>query len=95
MNIIELMLNINQLNSLKDIYQLFSNLSDNVTQLINKNAIIWLDEININDDEYIHIEKLNTIMKIISHDQLIESLKGNLDDIIIIVFNTLIQRIYC
>jgi len=69
------MLNTNQVNSLKHIYQLFSNIIDNAT--------IWADEINENDNQDIHLEKLSLIMNVISDYQ--ERIEGEIDDIIIIV----------
>jgi hypothetical protein len=52
------MLNNIQINSLKNIYQLFSNIFDIASP--------WTNEINQNDDINDHIEKLSLIMRMIS-----------------------------
>jgi|688.fasta_scaffold2625142_1 hypothetical protein len=69
------MLNNNQINSLKNIYQLFSNIFDI--------ASAWINEINENDIINDHIEKLSIIMRLISDIK--EDIEGDLDDILIIV----------
>jgi hypothetical protein len=69
------MLNNNQINSLKNIYQLFSNIFDIASP--------WTNEINQKDDINDHIEKLSLIMRMISDIK--EDIEGDLDDILIIV----------
>lgn len=69
------MLNKNQIISLKNIYQLFNNISDA--------GSIWMNELKENDEVDIHIEKLSVIMNLISNIN--EKIDGELDDIIIIV----------
>jgi len=69
------MLNNNQINSLKNIYQLFSNIFDI--------ASAWINEINEKDIINDHIEKLSLIMRMISDIK--EDIEGDLDDILIIV----------
>ena len=69
------MLNNIQINSLKNIYQLFSNIFDIASP--------WTNEINQNDDINDHIEKLSLIMRMISDIK--EDIEGDLDDILIIV----------
>jgi hypothetical protein len=55
------MLNINQINNLKFIYQLFAN--------IKNYAIIWSNEIKENDETENHIDKLNMILNSIKETE--------------------------
>ena len=72
-----------QLLSLKNIYQLFTNISDYST--------IWVNEIKESDEINLHIEKLTIIMNLISN--ISEKIEGELDDIIIIVEENLKEYI--
>jgi hypothetical protein len=69
------MLTKDQFNSLKSIYNLFYNVADN--------GLIWLNELNINDSQKNHIEKLTNIIYSITN--ISDNIDGELDDIIIIV----------
>lgn len=69
------MLTKDQFNSLKSIYNLFYNVSDH--------GLLWLKELNINDSQKIHIEKLTNIIYSITN--ISDKIDGELDDIIIIV----------
>ena len=69
------MLTETQLISLKNIYSLFTNVCSDATY--------WCNNINIKDDVNIHIEKLTTIMNLITND--VQIYEGNIDEIIIIV----------
>ena len=77
------MLNNNQINSLKNIYQLFSNIFDIASS--------WITEINEKDEVTNHIEKLGIIMNLISDIK--EQIEGDLDDILIIVEENLKEYI--
>ena len=77
------MLNNNHINSLKNIYQLFSNIFDI--------AASWTTEINEKDEVVDHIEKLGIIMNLISDIK--EQIEGDLDDILIIVEENLKEYI--
>lgn len=68
------MLNINQINNLKFIYQLFANIKNYAT--------IWYEEINEKDEIENHIDKLNMILNNIKEP---ESNINNIDELIIIV----------
>jgi len=72
-----------QLLSLRNIYQLFTNISDYST--------IWVNEIKESDEINLHIEKLTIIMNLISN--ISEKIEGELDDIIIIVEENLKEYI--
>jgi hypothetical protein len=69
------MLTETQLMSLKNIYSLFTNVCSD--------AIEWCNKINIKDDTKDHIEKLTTIMNLITND--VQIYEGNIEEIIIIV----------
>ena len=77
------MINKTQLNSLKNIYQLFNNICDH--------ASVWINEIKESDEINMHIEKLTIIMNIITN--ISEKIEGELDDIIIIVEENLKEYI--
>lgn len=77
------MLNNNQINSLKNIYQLFSNIFDIASS--------WTTEVNEKDEVSDHIEKLGIIMNLISDIK--EQIEGDLDDILIIVEENLKEYI--
>ena len=77
------MLNNNQINSLKNIYQLFSNVFEIASS--------WVLEINEKDTVVDHIDKLSIIMKMIS--EIKEEIDGDLDDILIIVEENLKEYI--
>jgi hypothetical protein len=69
------MLTETQLISLKNIYSLFTNVCSDATE--------WCNKINIKDDVNNHIEKLTTIMNLITND--VQIYEGNIEEIIIIV----------
>jgi len=77
------MLTKDQFNSLKSIYNLFYNVADN--------GLLWLKELNINDSQKIHIEKLTNIIYSITN--ISDKIDGELDDIIIIVEENLKEYI--
>jgi hypothetical protein len=77
------MINKTQLNSLKNIYQLFNNICDH--------ASVWISEIKESDEINMHIEKLTIIMNLITN--ITEKIEGDLDDIIIIVEENLKEYI--
>ena len=77
------MLTKDQFNSLKSIYNLFYNVADN--------GLLWLKELNINDSQKIHIEKLTNIIYSITN--ISDKIDGELDDIIIIVEENLREYI--
>jgi len=77
------MLTKDQFNSLKLIYNLFYNVADN--------GLLWLKELNINDSQKIHIEKLTNIIYSITN--ISDKIDGELDDIIIIVEENLKEYI--
>ena len=77
------MLTKDQFNSLKSIYNLFYNVADQ--------GLIWLKELNINDSQKNHIEKLANIIHLITN--LSDKIEGELDDIIIIVEENLKEYI--
>ena len=77
------MLTKDQFNSLKLIYNLFYNVADN--------GLLWLKELNINDSQKIHIEKLTNIIYSITN--ISDKIDGELDDIIIIVEENLREYI--
>ena len=77
------MLNKNQINSLKYIYQLFSNIFEI--------ASTWVLEINEKDEVVDHVDKLSIIMRMIS--EIKEEIDGDLDDILIIVEENLKEYI--
>ena len=76
------MLNINQINNLKFIYQLFAN--------IKNYAIIWSNEIKENDEIENHIDKLNMILNSIKET---ECQMIDLDELIIVVEELLKEHI--
>jgi hypothetical protein len=77
------MLTKDQLNSLKTIYNLYQNISDY--------GLIWLKELNINDSNNNHIEKLTNIIYTITN--ITDKIEGELDDILIIVEENLKEYI--
>jgi len=77
------MLTENQFTNIKNIYTLFTNISDS--------ANIWIQELNINDEIETHKEKLTIIMNLITN--LNEKINGDLDDILIIVEENLREYI--
>ena len=77
------MLTENQFTNIKNIYTLFTNISDS--------ANIWIQELNINDEIETHKEKLTIIMNLITN--LNEMINGDLDDILIIVEENLREYI--
>ena len=77
------MLTKDQLNSLKTIYNLYQNISDY--------GLIWLKDLNINDSNNNHIEKLTNIIYTITN--ITDKIEGELDDILIIVEENLKEYI--
>ena len=77
------MLTENQLNSLKNIYSLMTNISDFAHE--------WLDDLKLDDTSSSHIDKLTIIMNIISDN--CNCIEGDLDDIVIIIEENLKEYI--
>ena len=77
------MLSENQFNNIKNIFTLFTNISDT--------ANTWIQELNISDDVDSIKEKLTIIMNLITN--LNETIYGDLDDILIIVEENLKEYI--
>lgn len=73
----------NQLNSLKNIYSLMTNISDFAHE--------WLNDLKLDDTSASHIDKLTIIMNIISDN--CNCIEGDLDDIVIIVEENLKEYI--
>ena len=69
--------------NIKNIYILFTNISDS--------AIIWIQELHINDTIETHKEKLTIIMNLITNMN--EMIDGDLDDILTIVEENLKEYI--
>jgi hypothetical protein len=77
------MLSENQFINIKNIYILFTNISDS--------ANIWIQELHINDAIETHKEKLTIIMNLITNMN--EMIDGDLDDILLIVEENLKEYI--
>ena len=77
------MLSENQFINIKNIYILFTNISDS--------ANIWIQELHINDTIETHKEKLTIIMNLITNMN--EMIDGDLDDILLIVEENLKEYI--
>jgi hypothetical protein len=77
------MLSENQFMNIKNIYILFTNVSDS--------ASIWIQELHINDTIETHKEKLTIIMNLITNMN--EMIDGDLDDILLIVEENLKEYI--
>ena len=72
-----------QFMNIKNIYILFTNISDS--------ANIWIQELHINDTIETHKEKLTIIMNLITNMN--EMIDGDLDDILLIVEENLKEYI--
>jgi len=77
------MLTENQLNSLKNIYSLMTNISDFAHE--------WINDLKLDDTSANHIDKLTIIMNIISDN--CNCIEGDLDDIVIIIEENLKEYI--
>lgn len=77
------MLTENQLNSLKNIYSLMTNISEFAHE--------WLNDLKLDDTPSNHIDKLTIIMNIISEN--CNCIEGDLDDIVIIIEENLKEYI--
>jgi hypothetical protein len=77
------MLSENQFNNIKNIFTLFTNISDI--------ANTWIQELKISDEVDSVKEKLTIIMNLITND--IQIYEGNIDEIIIIVEESLREYI--
>ena len=73
-----------QFMNIKNIYILFTNISDS--------ANIWIQELHINDTIETHKEKLTIIMNLITNMN--EMIDGDLDDILLIVEENLKEYIF-
>jgi hypothetical protein len=77
------MLSNNQINSIKNIYVLFTNITND--------AYMWINNLEKNKEIQTHIENLIMIMNIIKNENIVY--EGEIDDLIIIVEENLKEYI--